>query len=521
MRYSISILVLSLVVVAADATAQDDATRLRPQDALAAALDANPTVRAALLNIVAARAGTRAAEDARTPVLRASLNGTYRESFSGTAQGVVRNSNQSISGGLGLDWTSDVGTTVSVDFSSAASWRRVNLTAGTASSVSIGPNYDASLMATIRQPIIRGAGRDSVLAAEREAEAAERRAIAAADTSVSGVVRDVLNAYWELWYAEEALRVQLEAEALAQRQLDEASGRVELGTLAPVDRLRFASELASLRESRRNAELTRTSSQVQLAALLAAEPDSIATSAEPPAPQATGDLRSLLARAEAQSPELAALDAAVEEARQRSNSTQNASQARLDFVASAGLLTLFADDMLPGLQLPDNRPAFVATGGLELELPLGSSAADARRDQAQAQLDAAMNDREAGVLTVRANVRSAYETALATTERLPLIQESAAIADELASAERERLAIGTTTTVALVEAQQSAREAALRRLRVLVDTATAAHRLEFAAGTLLDRFSIPRNGNEAARNAPRATRLAAHDSDETDLSHAP
>lgn len=491
-----------------------DIARLRSDGALAAALDANPNVRSTLLSIVAARAGTRAARDARTPVLRATVDGAYRESFSGTTQGVVRNSSQSVAAGVGLDWMSDVGTTVSLDFSTAATWRRVNLTAGTATSVSIGPNYDAQLLATVRQPILRGAGRDSTLAAQREAEAAERRILAVRDTDVGGVVRDVLNAYWELWYAEEALRVQVEAQALAQRQLDEASARVALGTLAPTERLRFASELASLRETRRSAELARTSQQVQLAALLAAEPESLAVDPEPPTPQPLAELRELLARAETESPEIAALDAAVEEAQQRTVVAQSDARARLDFVASAGLVTLFADDMLPGLQLPDHRPAFIATGGIELELPLGSSAADARRDQAQAQLEAAQNSREAGALTLRANVRSAYETALAAGERLPLAQESAAIAAELAEAERERVRIGTTTTVALVEAQQSAREAELRRLRVLVDTATAAHQLEYAAGVLLDRFSI--GGADDARLA----RLSDPSSERTEPSHA-
>lgn len=291
-RYTASILV-SLVAVSLAAplhAQQPEVTLLRAEDALAAAIDANPTMRAALLEIVAARAGARAAQDARTPVFRASLDGAYLETSSGTSQGVVRNEGQRVGAGIGLDWVSDVGTTVSVDLSSAASWRRVNLTAGTASTVSIGPNYDAQLLATIRQPILRGAGRDSVLAAEREAEAAERRAIAAGDTSVSGVVRDVLSAYWELWYAAEALRVQTEAEALAQRQLDEATSRVELGTLAAVDRLRFASELASLRETRRSAELTWAASRVQLAALLAASPDSLAVDPEPPAPDELEEL---------------------------------------------------------------------------------------------------------------------------------------------------------------------------------------------------------------------------------------
>ena len=463
---------------------------LRVADALGAALQANPSVRASLFEVVVAREATRATENARTPVFRASMDGTYRESFSGTADGAVLNDARSVTAGLGLDWTSEVGTTISIDLSTSASWRTVNRDPSTTTSYAIGPNYDTQLLATVRQPLMRGRGRDVTLASERSARAGAEAARANRDLAVSGVIRDLLSAYWELWYAERALEVQRGAEALAEQQLREATAQVALGTLAPAERLRFASELASLRETRRTAELTVATQRFTLAQLLAADADGLSVDPEVPAVPTLGELRVLLEKAERSSPEILALDATLEQARQSALSARDATRAQVDLVGSAGMVTLWADDSLPGLQLPTGRPGFIVSGGLEIELPLGSSAADAQRAQAEAQLEVAQAQRQVGNLNGSTAVLSAYESAVTAAERIPLAAESASVAEELATAERGRLELGTSTPSVLVEAQQDAREAELRRLRALVDAMVAVRDLEHTAGVLLDRFSL-------------------------------
>ncbi|MCB9631808.1 MAG: TolC family protein [Sandaracinus sp.] len=470
------------------------------EDALATALAASPELRAVVLDAVAARAATRAAEDARAPVVTASANGSFTESFSGTADGAVRNDARALNAAVGLAWTSDVGTVVGLDLATGASWRTVNRDPSTTTSFTIGPNYTGSLTLSARQPILRGAGRDVVRAAEREAAATERQSVESRDAQASAIVRDVLVAYWELWYAERALDVQREAVALATRQADDARERVALGTLANAERLQFASTLAGLRETERSAQATRRQRAVELARLLGVDPDALATATDAPTSPTPPSLDALVAQASEQAPELRSLEAAVEAARQRVVSARDASRARLDFVGRAGMVTLWADDTLPGLQLPDGRPGFVVSGGLELELPVGSSAADAQHTRAQAQLEAAEARLEVAQRDLRASLATAYETTADARDRIALAAEAAEVAEELAEAERGRLELGTTTPADLVAAQQDARAAELRRLRTVVDAVTNARRLEDAAGALLDRFalraSIERAGEE-------------------------
>lgn len=460
------------------------------EDALAAALRANPGIHLRLLNVVGARASTREAEDARAPRLSANAMGAHQESIAGTAAGATRNESQSVGLGLALTWTSDVGTSLTVDVASAARWRSVNLTPGTTDRATIGPNYDASLMASVRQPLLRGAGRDGVLAIEREARAAETRTMLERDVGVSEIIRDVAIAYWQLWLAQRALEVQRRAETLAEGQLANARAQVEIGELSRVESLRFASELATLRETRRSREADVVRTRVELGRLLAVDPDSLSATETPPELGDVAPLPALLTRAEAASPQIGALDAAVEEAEQRFAGARNQSRARLDLVGTVGAVALWADDDLQGLELPGGRPGFVAVGGLELELPLGNDSARARRDVASAQLEVARATREQGRLALAARVRTAHEEADAARERAPLVRETAEVASELADAERARLELGTTTTPDLLEAQQDAREAELRRLQVLVDATSARHRLEHEAGVLLDRFSL-------------------------------
>src|SRR5690606_8291246 len=93
------------------------AQSISPEQALERALPENPELRAALLDAVAAREAHRAAVNGRRPTFVASFDGTQAESLSGTAAGVVRNQNRQVQGGIGLRYTTSIGTEVSLDIS--------------------------------------------------------------------------------------------------------------------------------------------------------------------------------------------------------------------------------------------------------------------------------------------------------------------------------------------------------------------------------------------------------------------
>lgn len=487
----------ALVFAALAACALTTPSRARaipPEEAVALAIESNPALRAALFDALAARLGHDAARNARIPLLVGSVDGQQSESFAATGSGLVRNMNRQGRASLGVRYTTEVGTTLELHVSGGVQARRVNRDAASSQVVDITPFYSAQTQIVARQPLLRGAGRDANLAEIRVAEQSALSAREARANAVSEVLRDLLVAYWELWYADHSLEVQREALALTERQEREARARVEiLGTAARVDALAFATEASGLREALTTAEADRRARAVTLGAYLAMGPvESFAILPEgtPPEDAALPQLEDLLELAMASSPEIARFEAELETRRLEVAAARNDKRARLDAIATAGVTGLYTDDALPGLQLPGGRPATFVTGGLELELPLGPSRQRSVYEQQLATLAATEARFEARKLALEGEIATLHQSVQAAFERAALAAETAEVARELAEAERARLDLGTTTAFDVLRAQQSERETGLRELRAKVDAVSEAIRLEHTVGRLLDRFSL-------------------------------
>lgn len=470
---------------------------LAPGRALALALEHNPSFRAALYDAVAARANAQASADARVANFTASTSGQYAEAITGTASGAVRTRVRQINASIGINYTTPIGTVLTASLSNNNIWREINRDPSTTQLFLVGPNFTADAALTIRQPLLRGAGTDAVLAEQRQAAAAEESADFDVDDAASQLVADVLVAYWELWYAERSLGVQENAVALATRQLEEARARQRLGTIAPADALQFATAKASLEETLVTARATRTSRVLELARLLGVDAPTVAAlrvGDAPPEAGAPPAMDTIVAALRRRSPQLRALEADIEAAEQRVVAGRNAARARLDLTGGVGATTLFTDDTYAGLSLPGGRPALNANVGLELELPLTSNRARSELAAARAQLDAAEARYTAAVAALEVEVATRHAELASAIARLSLVAETANVAGELAAAERSRLTLGTTTPAVLIEAQQTERESRLRLDRTAADAVIATLRFEDGAGLLLERFSITEYG---------------------------
>ncbi|HWO12374.1 MAG TPA: TolC family protein, partial [Polyangiaceae bacterium] len=106
---------------------------------------------------------------------------------------------------------------------------------------------------------------------------------------------------------------------------------------------------------------------------------------------------------------------------------------------------------------------------------------------------------QAEVDSVLARVGSLAVNARAASEQVELASATASAASQLAQAERQRLALGTTTSRDVVSAEQTSREAELRRLRAIVSQASTRLSLEHSAGILLDRYgaALATNGRSS------------------------
>jgi outer membrane protein TolC len=461
------------------------------------ALAQNPTLRAAVLDLRAAQEALRAAESVHRPSMQIGIDGGHRETLSATMSGVAPNDDDSVGLDVGLSYASKVGTELSVDVGGSWSSREVNRDPSTTTNISIGSIYGVDASVGVTQPLLRGAGRDVGEADIRSAGLSKTAAEHARDAAASELVRDVLSSYWELWYAQEAVEVNRAARELAEQQLADAETRVRaLGTLAPTESLRFASELASIEEQLVQAEADRRSRSVELGRLIgrgSRSTPSIAVGST--APNAVGEELSLptveevVATTRGASSELRELVAELEVSRDRARVAQDATLPRLDLTASFAVGGVWTEETISEGGLPNDRPALSGQLGLELELPLGNARARAELAEARLQaaaLEARLEARERQIASEAVTVLDALRSA---RRRVELAERSVEIARQLAEAEQEALRLGTSTALEVLEAQASQRETELRYLRALVDQTTAETALEHLTGRLLEHYA--------------------------------
>jgi outer membrane protein TolC len=490
------LLISPAIPVAAQPASHEAPARqtLSPADAVARAAAHNPALRAALIEVRAAEARREGVWDARVPTFSASATGSRAESIASTAVGSVLNDSSRLGLGLGLGYTTDFGMALGLTVDSSLVSRSTNRDVSTTTSFDLAPTWVTEVALLVRQPLLRGFG-SSMRGAELDSAqlsvtAAELRAA----HDASQLAADVVDAYWQLWYADQALEVQRQAKVLVEQQHAEAQMRAELGTLAPSDTLRFASELAAIEETLSAAETERNLRAVALGQRIGLSPRQAAAidvdDLPPAAPASSAGVDDIAAIVVGRSPELKALEADLEAARRNLVVTSDATLPRLDVIASVGGSTLFGGEMADPWALPEDRPAVSAMVGLELELPLGRDRADAQHTEAVLRLDASEARYEARVDAVEAEAATLVAHLDAAARRVELTERTVVIARQLSEAERNRLELGQTTPLAVLEAQQSERQAELRLLRAQVERATAHADFEHLTGALVARYAL-------------------------------
>lgn len=469
------------------------AETLTAQRAVELAARQNPVLQAALHERAAAGYAVVAEQGDRLPSVFATAIAQQNERFNAAREGIVRNEDRLFSGELGVRYRTALGSDLEAGVQSDRITRNTLVTPAGTDVVSIGPNYGGTAYLSVRQPLLRGAGPAGVLGPLRQAEAGQRQSENETERVASQLVLDVLVAYWELWYAERAVAVQAAGAELAEQQLEQINRRVnELGTASRADALRFAAELASIRET-----LVQTQTQLRMRAidvgwLLGTPPEAGAdfgASSSPPPAAPLRPFAELNARLLAASPELAAMRAQLEVARLRAQVADNLNAPRLDLLASGTMTGLWTRDELPGVELPSGRPAFGAMVGLEFDNPLGTRRESGEAAQARAQWRAAQARYQALVNALSADAAANHAQVALSADRVRLAAEAEAIAEALAEAERQRFQLGSTTSLDVVLVQQNHRQTELRRLRAVVDQTIAQLQLEHLLGELLSRIA--------------------------------
>lgn len=354
-----------------------------------------------------------------------------------------------------------------------------------------GPLYGLTARLTLKQPLWRGRGRAVNEATLREARLSRTSAEHTRDRVGSELLRDVLTAYWELWYADAALAIQEQSRTVAQRQRDEAAARAQSGSLAPAEVLTFDTQAATRDEDVLSAQNERARREHELARLLGQNEtlSHYAVLSEPLLDGASYAREQVEHDALNNSAALRERIAALELAQLRARTAEDPNKPRLDldgYVQSQGLGNRDYGD---AAEMFASGDVISALATITYEAPVRSRVRQAAAARARIAIDVAEEQlREARQRTL-SEVRAALDREVAGRERIRLTEQTADIAARQLSAEQARYRTGSSTSLAVLEAEERVRSASLRLARARADHAESVLSIEHLTGALLARHA--------------------------------
>jgi outer membrane protein TolC len=395
---------------------------------------------------------------------------------------------QSIDLGAELERALPWGMTVSARLDAIRTYRAVLPTATSRELAQIGPGYGFNLRLGVTQSLLRGFGEDVGYATLRQARADRGATDASRDRTASALLRDVLVAYWELWYAERAVEIQRAARDVLQRQLEDARTRTGLGALAGADTLTVEAQVASAESAIASAELGVRTASIALARLLGRTTSALPSASG--APEALGPVVLAAGGDEPieEAPEVLEARARIESARVATQIAGQSVMPVLDVGAEVQVLGLGYDDVGQTLSNFGSFTAVQFLGTLTYQTPLDD--VQLRMDQARAALavEAAEASYEAARASATAEARAALETDRAATRRVELAAHAVDLATRALAAQEERRSLGAGVLLDVLGAAQTLRQAELDRARAEVDAQEARVRWLHLRGELLARY---------------------------------
>lgn len=433
------------------------------------------------------------AEEARYPLtLQANAGFTRTASPSLGPDGtVVTGARDSVAFGSTLTKNFPMGTSValSVQGDRTVTTRAVGalITNGSA-----GTGYSLSTRLTVAQPLLRGAGTgigESELRVARLNVAAQRESLGRV---TSEVLRDALSGYWELWYASDAVGIELATLKLAEAELRDAAARADSGALATVDLLSFETRLSSQGEQVTAAELLELQRGITLAQVLGVDASGVHLRAvgdpRDPTTPTVAEVETKLAK---QSPEILELLAKLEVAESRAKVAGDVYRPKLDLQGYVELKGLGNGGAIPALVQVGSLGAVGGYVGVLFEAPLTGGREAVELESARLAVRTAQNQLDAARLRLRASAVQLVSQLDAAKVRRAAAEQTEAISTKLFEAERARFALGASTPLQMQTAEDVIRQARLRVARARVDAVLAWILIEHATGELLSRYGTP------------------------------
>ncbi len=346
--------------------------------------------------------------------------------------------------------------------------------------------YETRLTLSLRQPLMRGAGRAVVEAPIEQARHAQSQATAQRRVTASGLVEGVVIACLELAKARADAGIRSQALELARKQLAATRARIETGQLARADLPVVEQAVAEREQALFLAEQRVADLGASLRSQLHLDEAPQLSLPDPVAWAAT--LATARAGVETH-PELALQDAEIARRRHATVSLHDAARPQLD-LSLVGAQAGQGEDYGGALSaVGDNQEHFYGAT-VELLLPVQNRAAEGDLERSEIALRRLGLQREARRQALERQAETAWRAVKTAEQAERLAERLTELAGRTLAAEQGKLEAGRTTNLDVLQVQQQLAEARLAVAQARADRLLAVARLQSLTGALLPRFGL-------------------------------
>ena len=489
-------------------TRDDTVERLALREAVGIALENNPGIAVERLGPEFARAGIDLADGVFDPTFQATANVarsvTPARSVLEGAE-VLREKNYVFGASLQKLLRSGATFTIGADSTE---------TETNSQFYGLRPQYLPRLNLSISQPLLKNFGLDLTVLLVRSAEANSSVAYYQYVARAVSLVKQVVEAYWNVVRAREDLKALRDGLKLAETLVKENQARVRAGTLPPVAVKEAEAEAASREERVIRAENSLATASDDLRLLLQRNPEGafvprpIDPTDSPEVRDVEVDEREILVEAVERRPEVMQARYQIENQRILARVNRNNLLPGLTLDARYGLNGLsgrgvpqenfqgetvvspFTGDYGKSLDRLASNDYNSYLAGLTLTVPLSNTTAKAEYVQSQIDLRRSELSYRQLLANVTLEARRAIGDVRSNSKRITATRLARELAQENLEQQKKRYDVGLATTKDILDFQSRVTAARASETQALIDYNVSLAALRQAQGTLLVQFDV-------------------------------
>lgn len=356
------------------------------------------------------------------------------------------------------------------------------------------PEYESFAGVAITQPLLRGFGRKINRAPVKIAELEVGVSNFEREILITNQVVEVINAFHDILYAQENLRVRLDAVVLAETLLSENRKRVESGRMSQLDITQAQVQVSQAEEEVILAEDFLRDRKASLARLIYGRPNADVFNFT-----VQGDLvvdesiqynvYDLEALAKSQRPDYLLALALEQQEDIRRYYARKQMLPELNLVFNYGLTGL-SNNVRNSFNRMEELETTQWSTGLVFRMPLSNTRARAEaraanRRSMQAELVVQRIEQQIFI-----DIRNAIERVSTLQRRLVTSQQSIQFAEQSLNVETRMLEEGRSTSFQVLQAQDALSNARTRKLAALVDLKKATAEVDVVSGRLFSQYGL-------------------------------